>query len=70
MLAMTLVFQDIYNYYIVLTHVADITASAPLLQHKWITIDERNNRLYYSILQYADGGWDKSYWILPTDFKQ
>jgi hypothetical protein len=33
----------------------------------WTTIDERNNNLYYSILTYANGGWDTSYWILPTD---
>jgi hypothetical protein len=40
-----------------------------VLPVSWTTIDERNNKLYYSILTYANGGWDTSYWILPTDFK-
>ena len=35
----------------------------------WTTIDERNNKLYYATLHYAAGGWDKSYWVSPTDFK-
>ena len=41
-----------------------------VLSVSWTTIDERNNKLYYSILHYADGGWDKSYWVPPTDFQQ
>jgi hypothetical protein len=40
-----------------------------VLPVSWTTSDERNNTLYYSILHYADWGWDYSYWILPTDFK-
>jgi hypothetical protein len=40
-----------------------------VLPVSWTTIDEINNKLYYSVLHYADGGWDYSYWILPTDFK-
>jgi hypothetical protein len=41
-----------------------------VLPVSWTTIDERNHNLYYSILTYANGGWDTSYWILPTDVKQ
>jgi hypothetical protein len=40
-----------------------------VLPVSWTTIDERNNKLYYSILTYRNGGWDTSYWILPTGFK-
>jgi hypothetical protein len=39
-----------------------------VLPVSWTTIDERTNKLYYSILTYANGGWGTSYWILPTDF--
>ena len=40
-----------------------------VLPVSWTTIDERNNKLYYSISQYVNGAYDTSYWILPTDFK-
>ena len=35
----------------------------------WTTIDERNNKLYYSISHSVNGNSEKSYWILPIDFK-
>ena len=40
-----------------------------VLPVSWTTIDERNDKLYYSVLHDADGGWGKSYWVLPTDLK-
>ena len=40
-----------------------------MLPVSWTTIDERNNKLYYSISHYVNGSIDKSYWILPVDFK-
>ena len=39
-----------------------------VLPVSWTTLDERHNTLYFSILQYADGGYDPFYWIVPTDF--
>ena len=32
------------------------------------TIDEPTKQIYYSISHYVSGGYDTSYWILPTDF--
>ena len=40
-----------------------------VLPVSWTTINERNNKLYYSISHYVNGSYEKSYWILPTDFK-
>lgn len=40
-----------------------------VLPVSWTTIDERNNKLYYSISHNVNGTSDKSYWILPVDFK-
>ena len=40
-----------------------------VLPVSWTTIDEINNKLQCSTLHYADGGYDTSYWILPTYFK-
>ena len=40
-----------------------------VLPVSWTTIDERNNKLYYSISHNVDGRYEISYWILPTDFK-
>ena len=34
-----------------------------VLPVSWTTIDERNNRLYYSISHYANGNYDTAYWI-------
>ena len=40
-----------------------------VLPVSWTKIDERSNELYYSISHYADGVYDTSYWISPSDFK-
>ena len=40
-----------------------------VLPVSWTTIDERNNKLYYTISYYVNGSIEKSYWILPVDFK-
>ena len=40
-----------------------------VLPCSWTTIDERNNKLYYTISYYVNGSIEKSYWILPVDFK-
>ena len=40
-----------------------------VLPVSWTTIDERNNKLYYSISHYVNGSYEISYWVLPTDFK-
>ena len=39
-----------------------------VLPVSWTTIDERNNKLYYSISHYVNGNYDTSYWILPSEF--
>ena len=39
-----------------------------VLPMSWTTIDETNNKLYYSISHYVNGGYETSYWNLPTDF--
>ena len=39
-----------------------------VLPVSWTTIDGTNNKLYYSISHYVNGGYDTSYWISPTDF--
>ena len=41
--------------------------NAIVLPVSWTTIDERNNKLYYSISQYVNGNYGMSYWILPSD---
>ena len=40
-----------------------------VLPVSWTTIDERNNKLYYSISHYVNGKYDTSYWILPSDLR-
>ena len=40
-----------------------------VLPVSWTTIDERNNKLYYSISHMVDGNYNKSHWILPTDYR-
>ena len=40
-----------------------------VLPVSWSTIDEGNTKLQYSIAYYVDGKIEKSYWILPVDFK-
>ena len=39
-----------------------------VLPVRWITIDERNNKLCSSILHYVDGAYDTSHWVSPTEF--
>ena len=40
-----------------------------VLPVSWTTIDEATNKLYDAISHYVNGGYDTSYWILPSDFK-
>ena len=40
-----------------------------MLPCSWTTIDERNNKLYYTISHYVGDNYETSYWILPVDFR-
>ena len=39
------------------------------LPSSWTTIDAMNSKIQYSISHYDNGGYDTSYWISPSDFK-